>query len=366
MHFSGKISSAILTYLEDRGEDLGQLYELSPLPLEMMRDTSMWVSAPDLENFLEKIVYQLSQSGRVRAEESLIAAGHEGSKYRPWGVLDSVLRMMPRPQEVFQQPDRFLSYFISPAPPIENLRRDESTLEFDLPLMAEQYPLVTTYLKAAIEGIPRYVGQELAQCEWTNIHLKIEWPQASQENFLENEAHQVSPQLLQNVVEELQKSQRELEEKNRELQRKNEDLIEMQRFISVPSKVDAKLQLEGYLTPLGSEFSSENEWPGQKAHQLGQNLARLHDYMVRAQQIITILSASNSNASALKEVSRRLDWENVKLHYPRVISDSVETLRTLQKFFQESGVKNKQSTQLMNQLNGSNLEPVKEKEFPHV
>lgn len=342
MHFSCKISNAILTYLEDRGEDLSSLYDLSPVALEIMRDPSSWVSAPDLENFLEKIASHISQQGPNHSVDWLTLSGHEGFKYRPWGVLDSVLRMMPKPQEVFQQPERFLSYFISPEPPIENLRRSDSHLEFDLPLMAEQYPLVTTYLKSAFEGVPRYVGQNLAHCRWNNIHLEIEWPQITQETFLSNEALQVSPQLLQSVVEELQKSQRELEEKNRELQMKNEELIEVQKsvYLQNPKSENAEANIDGLLAHL--EF--EKDLPEQRSHLIGQNLARMHDYMVRAQQIITILSGSTKNPSALKEVIRRLDWENVKLQYPRAISETVESLRSLQKSYQELGPEKKENT----------------------
>lgn len=339
MHFSGKIPNAILTCLEDRGEDLSNVHDFAPVSLEVMRDHSSWVSAPDLEYFLEKLVNQIGHRGDSGKEASLeidwlTLAGHEGVRLRPWGVLDNVLRMMPRPQEVFQQPDRFLSYFISPAPPIENLVRNESKVEFDLPLMAEQYPLVTSYLKAAFEGIPQYVGQNLAVCKWHNIHIEIIWPEESQEIFLENKIHSVSPQLLQDAVEELQRSQRELEEKNRELQMKNEELLEIQK--NLPEESGARkavdiANLEGLLGHL--DFAGDI--PNMKTHQVGQNLARLHDYMVRAQQIITILSASTKNPQALKEVIRRLDWENVKLQYPRAISESVETLRSLQKSYQE-------------------------------
>lgn len=114
MHFSGKIPNAILTYLEDRGEDLSSFYDLAPHSLDVMRDHSSWVSAPDLEYFLERLVNQFGHHGIGLDNTSLnsnwlILAGHEGVRLRP-GVLDNVLRMMPRPQEVFQQPDRFLSF----------------------------------------------------------------------------------------------------------------------------------------------------------------------------------------------------------------------------------------------------------------
>lgn len=149
MHFSCKISNSVLTLLEQQGEDLTTLYEQTPISVELLRDSSYWISAPDMENLLEAALRLplKSDTGNV-----LQRAGHNGPELRAWGVLDSVLRMMPRPQEIFNQPEQFLSYFISPKPPIENLRRWDMGISFDLPLPAEQYPLVTTYLKAAFES----------------------------------------------------------------------------------------------------------------------------------------------------------------------------------------------------------------------
>ena len=178
------------------------------MPLELMRDPSYWLSAHDLEVFLEQLLrLPLKNEANV-----LTRAGHEGPGLHAWGVLDSVLRMMPRPQEIFNQPEQFLSYFISPKPPIENLRRDELSIAFDLPLPAEQYPLVTAYLKAAFESLPLYVGQALAQCEWTDIHLKITWPVMQKTIFASDPGHQVSPALFQNLIEDLQRTQRERED----------------------------------------------------------------------------------------------------------------------------------------------------------
>ena len=52
-------------------------------------------------------------------EESLITAvGHQCKDLRAWGVLDSVIKMMQKPQDLFLQPHRLLSYFVSPAPPV--------------------------------------------------------------------------------------------------------------------------------------------------------------------------------------------------------------------------------------------------------
>src|SRR5262249_39742159 len=143
MLFSCKISSALLHYFDRQGEDISALLETTSLPEEFLRDPSHWMKATDMESFL-----QMSQ--KLSKEEGTLFTkiGHGSPELRSWGVLDSVLRMMPKPQEIMAQPQRFLSYFISPEPPIDHLRRSPSEIEFDLPVSSENYPLVTSYLLA--------------------------------------------------------------------------------------------------------------------------------------------------------------------------------------------------------------------------
>ena len=328
MHFSCKISNAVLTILENQGEDLTPIYEQSTLSLDLLRDSSYWISAPQMENFLSLVLHL-----PLKNEDSLLErAGHEGPELRAWGVLDSVLRMMPRPQEIFNQPEQFLSYFISPKPPIDNLRRDESGVSFDLPLPAEQYPLVTTYLKAAFESLPLYVGQPLAKCEWREIHLKLNW--STQQSSMLNEetiGHQVSPALFQSLIDDLQRTQREredlqkfvgdLEAKILEYEKQNLDLAKVQA-----TKVEPAISLlpaEGSLS--GFQFASDTPFD-----QLFQNLARMQDYMVRAQQLVVMLAAQGKMTPAVKEAMRRVDWDFVKTQYPRTVSESMDVLRKMQ------------------------------------
>ncbi len=324
MHFSCKITNAVLTYLEDQGEDLTALYEIAPIPMELLRDTSYWLSAPSMENFLETISHlPLNSHGK----DFLKHIGHQAPQILAWGVLDSVLRMMPRPQEIFNQPARFLSYFISPDPPIENLVRNESSMSFDLPLPAEQYPLVSCYLKAAFESLPVYVGSELAVCEWSDIHLSIHW-QVNQSALFEKEHRtQISPSLVQSIVDELQKSQKELEEKNRELMIRNEELLQIQKESPSQGKMDRLLTAEQLFESMSFDNPSVPQGP---LSEVSQNLARLHDYMVRAQQLITLLLSQSKPSAGVKDVLKKIDWDHVKTQYPRTISESVEALRTLQ------------------------------------
>lgn len=328
MHFSCKISSAILNILEEQGEDLGLLYDQINLPAELIRDASYWITAPDMEHLLE-----LALRLPVNHDENLLRrAGHEGPSLRSWGVLDSVLRMMPRPQEIFNQPEQFLSYFISPKPPIENLRRDEESISFDLPLPAEQYPLVTTYLKAAFESLPVYVGQPPAVCTWEGITIKLNWSTQQNSIFSENVGHQVSPALFQSLIDDLQRTQREREDLQKyvsDLETKMRDLekekLELTGGTKLPSEMKTSVPLltgEGALAHLSFDVESP-------VYVLSQNLARMHDYMVRAQQLITMLVAQGKMTPASKEAMRRVDWEHVKTQYPRTVLESMELVKKI-------------------------------------
>ena len=267
-----------------------------------------------MEAFLERLNLK---------EETLTKAGHQTPKNRVWGVLDTVLRMMPQPQEIFHQPEKFLSYFISPEPPIENLKRFGSGLSFDIPLPAEQYPMVTAYLRAAFESLPIYVGQTEAHCEWKDITFKIVW--AEEQPSILNEAQterNISPELMQDVIRQLQQSSRSLEEKNRELQRRNEELLAMAQ------QSGGQKNISPAVTP--QDFS-QFEFMKQPVHQVAQNLSRLHDYMVRAQQLVAIITAGQKQTPGIKEAFHRVDWEIVKNRYPQLILESLETLKKLNK-----------------------------------
>lgn len=314
MHFSCKVTHGILTYLESEKVDLSAYFSETDIPWELLRDPSYWMRAPDMEAFLERLSLK---------ESDLVKAGHRTPKTRVWGVLDSVLRMMPKPQEIFHQPEKFLSYFISPEPPIENLRRLSSGLTFDIPLPAEQYPLVTAYLCAAFESLPVYVGQTSAHCEWKDITFKIEWAeeQPSILNETDNERN-ISPELMQDVIRQLQQSSRSLEEKNRELQTRNEELSAMAQQAGQPQNISAAVTPQDF---------SQFEFMKQPVHQVAQNLSRLHDYMVRAQQLVAIITAGQKQTPGIKEAFHRVDWEIVKNRYPQLILESLETLKKLNK-----------------------------------
>ncbi|MEZ0392329.1 MAG: hypothetical protein ACAH59_08950 [Pseudobdellovibrionaceae bacterium] len=325
MLFSCKISSAVLSYFEKQGEDSNLLLESTSLPEEFLCDPSYWMKAGEMENFL-------LAAQRIAKEEGplLQKIGHAGPELRSWGVLDSVLRMMPRPQEIFSQPQRFLSYFISPEPPVDHVIKTEFSIELDLPVSSEIYPLVTTYLKSAFESLPVYVGKPLATGSWNDIHLKINWASEQESIFEQDPGHQISPELLRSVVSSLELHQRELEEKNRELQVRNEQLSKAQREMEaqIAEKVDVQGVLSADVHQL--DFIDENS-----IQILTHHISRLTDYMVRAQQLVTMLVGQERTKPAVKEAMRRIDWDRIKTQFPLTVQETRHILEKTQKKYQE-------------------------------
>lgn len=127
---------------------------------------------------------------------------------------------------------------------------------------------------------------------------------------------------MQDVIRQLQESGKDLEEKNRELQTRNEEL---QRFAQQNLNQESSAELR----EVSQQDFSQFEFMKRPVHQVAQNLSRLHDYMVRAHQLVTILTAGQKQTPVIKEAFRRVDWEIVKNQYPQIILESLETLKKL-------------------------------------
>jgi hypothetical protein len=281
-----------MSYLQKNGGDATAIFsEGHVLTEDVLRDPNCWANAADVESFLEQLV----RSPLAESEENFLQkAGHEGPHLRRWGVLDSVLRMMPRPQEIFSQPERFLSYFIAPQPPIANLIRTEDRIEFDWPIHTEQFPLVATFLKAAFESLPLYVGKPMGTCTWQGMRLCLEWNNKQESIFNEEQlgGHHLSPELLRSIVATLGQQ---------------------------PASTEAQVFAKSPLIKL--QFLDD-----QKTEKLRDEISRLSDYMVRAQQLITLLIGQDRMNTGIKEAMRRVDWDRVQKQFPKTVEDCRQLL----------------------------------------
>ncbi len=326
MLLSCKLSNTVLNYFETRGEDVSSLLEGMALPEESLRDPSSWMTAREMESFLEQVIRMSWQS---TSENLLQEIAHSAVTLRSWGVLDSVLRMMPRPQEILAQPARFMAHFISPEPPVENIKREESGMSFDLPISSLQYPLTTQFLKWSFETLPVYVGKELAVCDWTGIRLSLCWSSHQKSIFEESDHHQVSPDLLRQIVASLELHQHELQQHNSELQARNDQLLRTQQELEGQVLQQGTLRdLLPQIEPFTFDNSTDYLQPieGNTAEKLRQNLSRLTDAFIRAQQLVTLLVGQGRQDSAVTEAMRRLDWDRVKTQFPKTIEESFAIL----------------------------------------
>lgn len=338
MLFSCKITNSAIQFLSANGADLEELYQELNIPEEFLRDPSYWLEADKMEFFLERSD-RLSKNLEIEAlnNESSFASflGHTCFELRSWGVLDSVLRMMQRSQDVFAQPDRFISYFVSPAPPIGAIdRSSEGNIAFDIPISSEQYPLTSSYLKAAVEAIPTFIGEGLAEVDWRANRMQISWMEDDQQQMFgeENDPGRVlKPELAKTLVQSLEDSQKELEKKNEELLLKN---IELER-----TKDDLEKQIEeqnhaatstGHngisvmnLAQLADTVAQEIQGP---VGYLQEQIMRLSDYMGRSQQLITLMVGQGKKDKHIQEAMRRMDWPQIQENYPMVIKNSADAI----------------------------------------
>lgn len=307
MFFSGKITSSVLSFLQSRGAERGEIYELTDLPVEFLKDPTSWLDANKVEallNQIEKICVI-----EMNIENPMQAIGHQARELKAWGVLDSVLAMIEKPQDIFLQPQRFISYFISPAPPIANIHRGANSVSFDLPISFEECPHVASYLRAAIEAVPTFMGQQMAEASWQQNRVSVNW-EVAQATFGDGhlDRRQMAPELVQNLINNLEKTERALLEKTREIEKiKSENLMAAQ---SQPSAIEELAQVRA-----------------KSAHVL-QQILRLQDYFTRSQQLITLLVGQDRANAQVREAMKRVNWELVQTSFPQVTQELLTQLES--------------------------------------
>ncbi len=302
MLFSGKITNSFLLYLDRHGVDSEKMIELTDLPTEFLREPSCWIPAQDVEKFIAAMDREFG----AHFHDSLPKlVGHECHELRSWGVLDSVIKMMAKPQDLFLQPHRFISYFVSPAPPVGNVLREDEAIAFDLPISNQEFPYVTEFLRSALEVLPCYLGRDAAHVEWAQTRISIRWSD-SQSALLKEEdlSPNYKPELVQHMMEALEESQRQIEDLRSQLS--NGDST---RALPIPATDTEFVQgMRTYLTRA-------------RGHMM-----RLSDYLVRSQQLVTLLIGQDRLNRQVQEAMKRVDWDYVKTQSSQVAQETADLL----------------------------------------
>lgn len=307
-----------MAYFESKGGDISQLLEITSTPEEFLEDPSYWLQADTMEKFLGAIVTNFSEEAQI-----LRVIAQSTPELRSWGVFDSVLRMMPL-TEVFAQPNRFISYFISPVTEVTAIERKAQGISFEVPVSLDEFPLTKSFLAYAFESLPLFRGEEAGVCRWTGHRLEILWDKnLSSSPSPDVSTPALSQELLRSIVSQLEQHQIELQQKNAELEARNQQLREAFQKLQFNVQLQSPLQNASQGNTSGRTVQLDHT----EALTMKKHLAKLADYMVRAQQLVTILTGVKPQQPIVKEALRRTDWTWVKENYPLTVASCFEILQ---------------------------------------
>lgn len=297
MDFSGKITHSVLLFLHTKGVAHSDLYELTDIQPEALKDPTSWLPAKKVEAWLEQVE---ARYHHLTPDQTLIEMiGHQAKDLRGWGVLDSVLRMIEKPQEMFLQPQRFISYFVSPSPPIANLVRKDESVSFDLPIAREEFPNANCYLRAALEALPVFIGLNLAEVDWKQTRIHIRWQfQQSEFEVGELRQRQIAPEFVESLIDTLERTEKALVDRTREL-----DRIKHENERASQSKS----------TDWEKWFSLYRNF-----NRYSQQVMKLQDYFVRSQQLVTLLVGQDRMSPQVREAMKRIGWDGIQSQFPEI------------------------------------------------
>lgn len=331
MLLSCKLSHLAIQFLERAGAGTETAFDAYGGPIEFLRDPTSWLESDQMERFLgatEAVVLDHWRTiDRPQSEPPLTAMGHLIHELRAWGVLDSVLRMVQTPRDLFSQPERLLSYFISPAPPIGNVRRGDSEVRFVLPVAPAQIPRTAALLKAALEALPGYINHPHAKVDWTESELTISWsePQSSLLAAEDERTRSFDPELVRTILNNLESSQRQIEEMKRELHERDEELRSLRSQIAQENQRAAARS-----NPAEARNRVASELSRHALRDSLDRLYRLNDYWGRSQQLITLLVGQGRASPQVQEAMRRVDWTRISQEAPETVKQAISSLQTME------------------------------------
>lgn len=269
VELSSKITKSVYLFLEGQGEIAGEMLESTGLSPEVALDPERWIRAEKVETFLENIKSALPEFSPKDA--ALLAPNLKG-----WGLLDQVLRIVQTPSEIYQQPEKFLSYFIRPDLPVEWVEKNENLSSFLVPISSEEFPLVAEYLSGALEAVALFSGSETARVSWNKHTILIDWAKKQESIFKDKEPVNFKPQIYKDVVEIVEKQQTEL--------------FHLRERLVEPS----------------------SSTPNVSSQEIVNELKSLQDYFLRSRQLVALLKAQSGEQKWFKEAVKRLNWDELQ------------------------------------------------------
>ncbi|NQZ19040.1 MAG: HAMP domain-containing histidine kinase [Bdellovibrionales bacterium] len=300
--------------MEKQGAQLDPFFEKSDTPSEFLKDPSCWLPIEKMENFLQEIA---AYTHCDDCENFFREIGHNNHELRAWGVLDSVLKMVESPLDIFSQPDRFLSYFLSPHPEVRVSQQSSHSLHFSLD-SESIYPFVLSYITGAVEGLPNYMGLPTALIETVGDEFKITWSNDQESLFDEEEKRrrQFHPEIVQSVMQSLQDQQQSAQQNQSVTPTQNFNPKDFEKMVS--DEVERRM----------SKMVEDQKAIDETVFKVKNDFYKMYDYFTRAQQLITLISGTARKAS-VREAMRRVDWEYVQKEFPQIVESACDSILAL-------------------------------------
>jgi hypothetical protein len=316
MQVSCKVSYSVLVYFERQGAQLDPFFETHETPIEILKDTSCWLEASKMEEFLLQLLQFLGYKENLQIFREI---GQNNFELRAWGVLDSVLKMVESPKEIFTQPDRFISYFLTPPPEFAVVKQDENKITLKLEKIATAQAILH-YLMGAVEGLPKYMGNPAAQIELLDQKtFQLTWYDDQQSLFDEQEKkhRQFHPQIVHSVIQSLKDQKQELISEN-SLTDTPEHMANLAFEKMVSVEVEKRMQ----------QWLNQQKEMGEIFFKVKNDFYKMYDYFIRAQQIITLIGPTARKAS-VREAMRRVDWDYVQKEFPNLVEQTCDSILSL-------------------------------------
>ena len=318
---SCKVSYSVILFVEHQEVELDVFFENFETPMERLKDSSCWISLHEMEKFLSEMKSFLKLQ---KAENYFREIGRNNFELQAWGVLDSVLKMLESPEEIFSQPDRFLSYFLSPHPQLETEKQGNNKIQFRLNYKKET-PFVFSYLLGTLEGLPNYMGLKSARIDKVDDScFQILWSDKQQEQSLfdeqEKKRRQFHPEIVKSVIQGLQEgSQAHL-------------AVNDQQLIHRAFEKMVAIEVEKRMV----HWMEKQKDFDQSLFKIKDDFYKMYDYFTRAQQIITLISPS-ARKSSVREAMRRVDWDHVQENFPKMVESACDSILSVQAGFNQKG-----------------------------
>ena len=251
MRVSGKITHSFYCFLRERGFNVSRLFELTSLEMEFLKNPSQWMDIELVESFLKKIDGEYSSHFVDR--DFIAVVGRSCFELNAWGELDSVLKMRKK-EPVFSHLPMFLSYFIDGLSLVEE-RVEQGFLSFQSNCSSENYPHITSYLKAVIESLPLYTDKPRASALWIRNYIQVKWEETNPQTslFPPSSEENIRPELLSDFRQFLEKIEKELYNNRQRIEEKRQTDSEFKR--SAPHAGDLLAeQGEGFISRDGARY----------------------------------------------------------------------------------------------------------------